>query len=932
MSDDNTSFDKDPNRKPKKKSGSGHSDLKAQPSSRKGSKDYQVHFEPKSGERSSKEQLSANKNNLPYEGHRDNNGRNNRQEKPKSHRNPRKESRDQTPGTLRRKYPRVPKKFILELYQKTTISRDIEHLLSISNQLFVREKQNPANEESFDLDPNDGLLANPPKPSYSSSATTSHTNSTATSITTTGTTQPAANTANTNTATSSTVPASSGSTSNNATGSTTPSKKPMEMFDFAQTKVDPIQAMREKMKGKPAAKPAEDIKKPEDNGFKRSNLPSAKEEVKAPEPEKPKVEEKAPAKEQQDDGERYSDVDAEFERKVQNNEIVEPQENDLEDDFLDDRSKENFARLDDRSRPEWEGVDSNQVFHQAQREEFQSGLPQDKRTIFGDRYIESRGETDSQRSKTDRSDGSRHIARDSGDFSKVSFENDRANISDEFNMQQGEYYGASAGMRANPQQQYAGMGYNPSEYRGHQQQMQPQPQYGNKGYMGAQQGVTKQGSQTNIQQSQSPVPKSTSAGTPPDFIFKYFSPDYDAKVWSYVDLEQKTQGPYSGRTMDEWYSKGYLPLELHVTIGKSNGYRTLKELAEVIINHTTQAQTQAQQPQAQVQAQPQVQTAQSRAPQQYQQQTQQNYGQQYQQYQQYQQQQQHQQQQQYQQHPQHSQYTQQQYYQQQQQPQPQYQSQSGAYGGQGGQGGQGQGAQSYLATKNKSYGQNEEAYYGQQSPSVQQKQYMSYGGKTVQEINPQEYYGNYGGGTPTTTSSYYSGSGQEGQQNVNPNYGFKASPTTSLNSSGYYQEQGQGQGGAYRTPTNQIGYNQPQPQKQQQQQYNKASYQQGSMQNYSGVSQMPASTGYGQSMSPGFSGQGNVREYGNSGSGSGSYGGQGGSGNAMYMMQQQHQQQQMGNKGQMQNQGYPVEMSAHLKNMLGMMRPPSQQGDHPDLQ
>jgi len=233
-----------------------------------------------------------------------------------------------------------------------------------------------------------------------------------------------------------------------------------------------------------------------------------------------------------------------------------------------------------------------------------------------------------------------------------------------------------------------------------------------------------------------------------------------------------------------------------------------------------------------------------------------------------------------------------------------------------------------LASKTKAYNPNEDAYYGQQSPSVQQKQsYASYG-KNVQEVNPQEYYGNYGSTTSTSTGSYYGG--QEGQQNVNPNYSYKASPTTSLNTSGYYQEQGT----AYRTPTNQIGYTQPQPQKQQQQQqpqYNKPGYQQqGSVQNYSGVSQMSANAGYGQNMSPGYGGQGNIREYGNSASGGGSYGGQGGSGgNTMYMMQQH---QQMGNKGQIQNQGYPVEMSAHLKNMLGMMRPPSQQGDHPDLQ
>lgn len=227
------------------------------------------------------------------------------------------------------------------------------------------------------------------------------------------------------------------------------------------------------------------------------------------------------------------------------------------------------------------------------------------------------------------------------------------------------------------------------------------------------------------------------------------------------------------------------------------------------------------------------------------------------------------------------------------------------------------------------YNNEEIGYYGQQSPSVQQQKqvYANYG-KNVQEINPQEYYA---GGSTSNTSNYSSGGstsyyGYEGRQNVDPNYGFKASPTTSVNTSGYYQEQG-----VYRapTPTNQIGYSQPQPQKQQQQQqaqpqYNKTGYQ-GSMQGYSGVSQMSTSQGYGQNMSPGYGGQGNAREYGNSASSGGSYGGQGGSG---YMMQQQ-----MGNKGQMQNQqGYPVEMSAHLKNMLGMMRPPSQQGDHPDLQ
>jgi hypothetical protein len=947
MSDDNTTFDKDPNRKPKKKQGGGQPDLKTQPAPKKGSKDYQVYFEPKSGEKPPKEQLQANKANAPVEGQGNNNDRNARQDKQKGHRNPRKESRDQTPGALRRKYPRVPKKFILELYHKTSISRDIEHLLSISNQLFVKDKQVPANEESFDLDPNEGLLANPPKTSYSSSTTTSNTNSTTPSLTTTSTTQQAPVTSNTTTTSSSTVPASTMHTSGNTTGNATSSQKPMDMFDFSQQKLDPIQAMREKMKGKPAVKvdkPAEDInqKKPEESGFKRSNIITPKEEVKVSEP--PKVEEKPQVKEPENgNGERYSDVDEEFERKVQNNQIEEPQEVDFDNNFLDPKREENLAKMDDRSRPEWENVDSNQVIQQLQREEFSSGLSQDKRAIFGDRYIESKGETDSQRSNTNRSDGSKNVARDSGDFSKVSFENDRANLSDEFNMQQGEYYG-TAGMRTNQQQPQFNMNFNPSEmnqnmYRGQQQQSQGQPQgmnaqYGNKGYMmgaqGQQQGtVRREGSATSLPQTT--APKTT---TPPDFIFKYFSPDYDAKVWSYVDLEQKVQGPYSGRTMDEWYSKGYLPLELHVTIGKSNGYRSLKELAEVIINHTTQAQTQVQ-PQVQPQVQAQTRTPQQQYQQQYQQQHTQHTQQQqqsqpqYQQYQQYQQQQQ--------QYPQHTQQQQAQYYQQQQQQyQPQtHQQQQGGYSGQN--------AQAYnMAQKAKvAYNPNpnpteEMAYYGQQSPSVQQqKQAQAYAnyGKNVQEINPQEYYA--AGGSTSSTSNYSSGGsttyyGYEGQQNVNPNYGFKASPTTSVNTSGYYQEQP-----VYRapTPTNQIGYSQPQPQPQPQKiqqtqpQYSKPGYQ-GSMQGYSGVSQMSTSTGYGQNMSPGYGGQGNAREYGNSASAGGSYGGQGAS---QYMMQQQ-----MGNKGQGQNQGqgqgYPVEMSAHLKNMLGMMRPPSQQGDHPDLQ
>jgi len=98
--------------------------------------------------------------------------------------------------------------------------------------------------------------------------------------------------------------------------------------------------MREKMKGKPAVKvdkPAEDInqKKPEDSGFRRSNIITPKEEAKVIEP---KVEEKAKETEN-GNGERYSDVDEEFERKVRNNQVEEPQENDFDGNLIDSKSR-----------------------------------------------------------------------------------------------------------------------------------------------------------------------------------------------------------------------------------------------------------------------------------------------------------------------------------------------------------------------------------------------------------------------------------------------------------------------------------------------------------------------------------------------------------------------------------------------------------------
>mmetsp|Transcript_23848 Transcript_23848/g.20821 ORF Transcript_23848/g.20821 Transcript_23848/m.20821 type:complete len:106 (+) Transcript_23848:2038-2355(+) len=38
--------------------------------------------------------------------------------------------------------------------------------------------------------------------------------------------------------------------------------------------------------------------------------------------------------------------------------------------------------------------------------------------------------------------------------------------------------------------------------------------------------------------------------------------------------------------MDEWYSGGHFPIELKVTLGTGNEYKTIKELAELIVTQT----------------------------------------------------------------------------------------------------------------------------------------------------------------------------------------------------------------------------------------------------------------------------------------------------------------------------------------------------------
>lgn len=415
-------------------------------------------------------------------------------------------------------------------------------------------------------------------------------------------------------------------------------------------------------------------------------------------------------------------------------------------------------------------------------------------------------------------------------------------------------------------------------YRGasNQQIQQINTQFANKGNMQEQSSPTKRespGSFTNI-------PKVL----PPSIVFKYFSPNYDDKVWSYVDLEGKLQGPFSGRTMDEWYSKGYLPLELNVTIGKGNGFKGLKDLVEIIVNHNTQGESQS--PMAKTQTPPKMQAQdyqyQQQYPQQYQQQQQQRqYQQQQQQYPQQQ-----------------AQYNQQKSYYQQQQQDPRSYQEYAQYG-----------STTPTASGNRNKAMegfdSSNAYYGHQGQYSGSQGNVIYG--KVTEIDPQSqtYYSN---------TQYYS---QESTPKSGTNYGnYKQSPNINANQNAYYQDQ---------TPYS--GYNQPaynQPQKQQQQQV-KANYPTPMQQNYSGGNQMGSYGGNYGGQTAGMGGQANSRDYSNYGGNTGNM-----TSAQMYAMQQQMMNKGagMGGGNANMNANMSGDMTMHLKNMLGVVRPSSRQEGH----
>lgn len=237
MSEGHSNFDKDPSKKHKKKPEGGQTNYK-QPQ-KKGGKDYQVQFEPKGNENPQKDHPPSTKPNPPHSKHEEYPTKGQKQEnyqsyKSKNYKSDKKTSRDQAISPWKRKHPKIPKSFILKIYQQAPTNKEIDSLVSASNLLFVKEKQIPVNEENFELDPNEGLILRSNFVSTASSSTATSTTTTTQPTPTGSKTTPVV--ANTTSTVNNTTPAST--TSTTSTGNT---GKPLEMFDFAQERPDPIQ-------------------------------------------------------------------------------------------------------------------------------------------------------------------------------------------------------------------------------------------------------------------------------------------------------------------------------------------------------------------------------------------------------------------------------------------------------------------------------------------------------------------------------------------------------------------------------------------------------------------------------------------------------------------------------------------------------------------
>lgn len=246
MSEDNSNLDRDYNKRTKKRGGGpGGTTTDYKQNKRGPNKDYQVYYDPKGYDRPPKDQSAGpNKGNYNsnYEDYGNRPPRNDRNDKydrndknyqndrndrnqdydsrpyrkdnygpykPQGQSRPRPKGPDQGGNFWRKKATKIARDTVLETYARIGAHSQIKEWATNYSELFIKERQPPVNDEVFQLDPNDGLMAKTNRGPPGGGPHKESDNITDTA--------PVATTTNPN--------------------------KGMEMFDFAQERPDPIQGI-----------------------------------------------------------------------------------------------------------------------------------------------------------------------------------------------------------------------------------------------------------------------------------------------------------------------------------------------------------------------------------------------------------------------------------------------------------------------------------------------------------------------------------------------------------------------------------------------------------------------------------------------------------------------------------------------------------------
>jgi hypothetical protein len=380
-----------------------------------------------------------------------------------------------------------------------------------------------------------------------------------------------------------------------STTANTDDRRSSEMFDFAQDRPDPIQAMKalrrkanqgeEKAVNKDTTK-EEEVDKGKESTKDESNMEVKEESEKVSEDKELEIGEA-----EEDEENNYSDIDGLMEKKLLNNEVEINSDEDAFNEAQTETRKRDLGGLDNEERPLWEDLDTNKMLEDIKKFDHLPMFSQDIKSSWKGKALEvPQGNKEQKRSQDIWfKDRNAPAEEDDDDFEKFfslkTYDESDDIVPNIFHI----WHKASSDKQAR--------GTSPKENRLMKSQSfdseiikrkdthTPLPAF--KNYCIQQEANKEEPPTTQTPPSNSSSKPKDSPNPAPKSIFKALVPNQDAKLWYYRDLQGSVQGPFTGQMMDEWYSRGYLPLDLDITIASSSGYRKLRELAEIAAKNSS---------------------------------------------------------------------------------------------------------------------------------------------------------------------------------------------------------------------------------------------------------------------------------------------------------------------------------------------------------